>query len=230
VFAKEAFPSIPGQWQSDFGASPGANLLSALDEGQADVFGCGISCSTDLKDCDPEFIGHSLGVAEDDARRLDKPHCMTAALLTQLTSSAWSDFTGNELCTGGCHYQLASVFSSAMWRAATDSVVVGKLGAQAARKAMFQALWNAEAGGSDLPGSSSWKEIIQSCTSQLQFTLDSTQAGVSGSVLTAVLDGASDPDLKSALCSAFMDHFNLTRDQIAHCPATAQSYKECTAP
>ncbi|MBI5543144.1 MAG: hypothetical protein HY901_04605, partial [Deltaproteobacteria bacterium] len=98
-------------------------------------------------------------------------------------------------------------------------------GQSEARKQVFQALWNAQGGG----GSDSlipWRELIQNAAAdQLKFNLK-TQNGVP-SVLDAVIDGATDPKVKSALCSAFMDRFGLSKAQIGRCPVTAESYKEC---
>ena len=48
------------------------------------------------------------------------------------------------------------------------------------------------------------------------------------SVLDAVIDGATDPALKQALCSAFMDRFGLTPTDFLRCPAAAASYNECS--
>ena len=229
VHGKSPIPQIPTAWESASGATPAANLLTGLDEGQADVFGTGITCDDKFENCDVEFMGQSLPDPYLKLRRVDGLHCMTDALDKAIHENSFSEFVGGCLLEGinmGCNYELATVFSSAMWRASQDADLVNKLGASESRKQMFQALWNAEGGGDSSVALKSWRDLIDEAgLEQSLFTLESP--GGKPGVLDAVIDGASEPLLKKALCSAFMDRFNLDQSQIVHCPATAQSYKEC---
>ena len=70
VHGQQPIPTIPTQWASQVATTPGANLLAALDEGQADVFGTGVTCSDDFTNCNPVFIGDSLPSSLSEARRL----------------------------------------------------------------------------------------------------------------------------------------------------------------
>lgn len=227
VHGKQAFPQVPMSWVSEPGATPGANLLYSLDEGSADVFGTGITCTPDLVTCDPEFIGSSLASDFTDTRRVDKPHCYNLEIDGFLSVQSFSGF--QQSCAPyGCTYKLGSVFSSAVWRASTDAEVIAKLGPGEARKQVFQALWNAQGGGGGSTALVSWRELIaNAATNQLEFSLKAK--GTRPSVLDAVVEGATDPLVAKALCSAFMDRFGLTVTDFrsSRC-ATAQSYKECT--
>jgi len=232
VMGSAPLPKTPCLWENSIGATPGANLLTSLDEGSADVFGYGVTCDDAFVTCNPEFLSASLPSDYNDARRLDKPHCLDAGLWQMLKTKPYSDFI-NGCEPYGCQYMLASVFSSAMWRAASDDKVKAELGAGGAQKQMFQALWYAQGGGNGAPsGLSSWRDLITNASDdQLLFSLDSNATGT-GSVLDAVIDGATSKNLKAALCSAFLDRFNTATNgiTIAHCPVGTQSYKECTTP
>jgi hypothetical protein len=226
VFGKSPFPKIPGSWASDSGATPAANLLDALEEGASDTFGTGITCDDSFLNCDTLFMGLSMN-GEDDSRRVDKPHCMDDGLDKMLHTESNDSFTQG--CEPfGCNYQLGSVFSSAMWRASQDQALVTALGEGEARKQMFQALWNAEGGGDSSVSLTSWRELIENAgeMNQSMFRLESLDDGKPG-VLDAIIDGTDNDLLKKALCSAFLDRFGLTMDQLVRCPATAMSYGEC---
>ncbi|HEY3445929.1 MAG TPA: hypothetical protein VGK67_06160 [Myxococcales bacterium] len=219
-------PPIVKSWLGDFGATPGANLLSALEEGSADLFGVGVTCSDDLLSCDPSFMSASLPPEDGETRRIDTPQCMDEGMWNNLETETHDEFF-NRCRPYGCAYRVGSVFASAMWAAGRDAAVVGALGQTGARRQMFQALWNAQSGAGGEPGLRPWGDLMEAATIQSQFSLKKQAGSNLPTVLDAVIDGATDPTLKAALCGAFMDRFYLARSQFAHCPATAQSMNEC---
>lgn len=225
VHDAQALPRIPSEWAQLGDGAPGANLLASLEVGQADLFATGISCSDQLMLCTPDFFADSLPADFAEARRLDTVHCLGDGLWYELISRSYAEFrTG---CSPwGCHYVLGTVFASALWRATQDPALVTALGIDGARKEVFRALWNAQAPGAASGTVVTWRELVVAAEySQDAFSLKSQ--GATPSVLDAVIDGAEDPLVKTALCSAFLDRFGFSRNEIAHCPATAQSYREC---
>lgn len=223
VHGGDPLPQIPAEWQVALGATPGANLLSGLDEGLADVFGTGVTCSNDFRQCDPTFIGASLGDSYVALRRLDTPHCMSATLRSKIqaqhydTGGQGGDFV-NGCPPSGCAYELASVFSSALWRAASDTSVTASLDVAGGRKQLFETLWKAEGGTNGVAG---LKDLIANAEdNQALFT--------TAAVLDTIVRAApSDSPLRLALCSAFIDYFDLTVKDIPSCPSTAQSFGDC---
>ena len=228
VHKSHPLPPTLSSWRGNLGATPGANLVAALDEGSADIFGWGITCSSDLTTCDAEYIGESLPAEYLASRRVDQAQCMDEGMWINLEEHDYDDFT-TRCVPFGCHYTVGSVFASALWRAASDAEVVKTLGQGPARRAMFEALWNAQSGAGGSAALKSWGTMMESAASnQLDFSLRAhTTDRLVPSVLDAVIDGATDDKLKIALCSAFMDRFGLTRSDFARCPATAASYNEC---
>ncbi len=202
--------------------TPALNLYKSLDEGIADVFGTGISCSADFALCSPNFISQSLPEKLSAPRRIDEVHCMTDNLWSALQTEDLNVFTGDQ----AKHYLVGTVFAASMWRAAEDPQVVGKLGAGEARSQMFQALFKALNGGGSGIGMRQLAVGISNSLNQLNFRLDSTDTAKG--VLDVVVESAVDPDLKNALCASFMDRFGLTHQQLKSCPATTKPFTQCT--
>jgi hypothetical protein len=218
VFDAEPIPQVYQEWdQLGLLATPGLNLIKSLDEGIADVFGTGATCTDDFSVCDTAFIGDSLPGTYLDDRRVDLPHCMTPSLHDSMNSLTLQDF-------GNLIYEVGSVFSSAMWRASEDAALVSKQAEPGdAKKLMFQALYNSLG---TRGGVSSLHDLAKdSISNQTHFALASTST--TKGVLDTVVDAAGDPDLQVALCSAFMDRFDLTLSDLTSCPATAKSYGDC---
>jgi hypothetical protein len=222
------FPRPYNDWANGLllGATPGANLIASLQEGAADVFGVGTTCSDDLVTCDTAFMGSSLPAEFLDARRVDRAHCMDETLWSNLETTGYGDFTDFRVSCKpfGCHYVIGSVFASAMWAAGRDAAAVEKLGQTGARKQMFQALWNAEGGAN---GATSWGDLLDLATDQRYFSLKVQPGSQLQTVLDSVIEGAEDPTMKDALCGAFMDRFGLPRSQFKRCPPTAQPMRDC---
>ena len=218
VFDNALFPPVLLNWSSGFAETPGLNLLKSLDEGLADTFGTGVTCAADLSTCNPEFIGLSLPPPHPDARRLDKPHCMTQALQTSMLSSTGGTFTGT-----ASQYVVGTILGSSLWRAANDAAVVQKLTVGEARKQLYQGLYRSLAGGGTGTGI---RELVAAAVNdQSQFRLDTTPT--TKGVLDVFVEGMTDPLLKSSVCSAFMDRFGYSLADLKSCPATAKSYNDC---
>ncbi len=218
VFSKAALPFPYSEWGQSSSGAPGLNLLRSIDEGLADTFGTGITCSTDLSTCDATFFGESLPIALADQRRLDAVHCMTSALRTELASADATTFS-----TPGYQYLVGSVLSGALWRAANDSQVTTKLTTGGARLALFRTLFKALAGGAD--GNSGIRELIQNAAADETLFHLETSGGVQG-VLDAIAASATDATLKATLCSAFLDRFQLTASDIPTC-AGKTAFAQC---
>lgn len=218
VFNKDLLPRVLLSWQASPVGSPALNLLKSLDEGIADVFGTGITCSSDLVTCNPEFIALSLPAPHPENRRLDKPHCMTPGMKTALQSQNFGEF---QFASG--QYLVGSVLASSLWRATEDAEVVRKLSAGEARKQMFQGLYRSLAGTGGAPG---LRELVASAASDQNLLRLGTIPEAKG-VLDAIADGMTDPLLKASVCSAFLDRFGLTLQDLKSCPGTARSFNEC---
>lgn len=224
VHDRQRVPSIPSSWRSAIGASPGANLLGALEAGQADLVAVGVTCTDGFVECNPRFMEDSLPATLGAARRVDALHCMDASLKASLEQSDNAAFVAG-CAPQGCHFALGTVFASAMWRAAHDADLVAAVGAGQARKLVFQALWNAQTSGTSTT-TQGWRELVAAAEGdQAAFRLE-TRGGTQG-VLDTVLNAAP-PEVKAPLCSAFLDRFGLTPADLAGCPGGAASYGECT--
>jgi hypothetical protein len=224
VFSKAVTPFPFFEWDNgDFEASPGLNLLRSIDEGIADTFGTGITCSKDLATCDATFFGESLPLDYAQERCLDGPprcrlHCLTSSLTDKLAKLDATSFAES-----GYQYQVGSVLAGALWRAASDESVTAELTAGGARRAMFTTLYKALAGGAG--GSGGLRELAQAArTDQTRFRLDSSD-GDRG-VLDAIVASSVNATLKTALCRAFLDRFNLTASAIPSC-AGQTGFTEC---
>jgi hypothetical protein len=232
VFSKAALPFPYSEWNNgDFEASPGLNLLLSLDEGIADTFGTGITCSKDLATCDATFFGESLPLDHAQERCLEGPgcelHCLSQMARPPTDSrDSLADVLANKDATRFANlykYQVGSVLAGALWRAASDRNVTAELTAGGARRAMFTTLYKALAGGAD--GSSGLRELVQAArTDQTRFRLDSSD-GDQG-VLDAIVASSVNATLKTALCRAFLDRFNLAASAIPSCAAQT-AFTEC---
>lgn len=220
VFDRDPF-AIYETWGSDLRGTPGLNLVTALDEGIADVFGTGITCSEDLVICDLNFIGRSLPAVHNQERRVDVPHCMTQALHDSLAQLPSDQFRAD-----GLQYNVGSVLASAMWRAGEADPVVLRLGAGEARRQMFQALYRALAGSGEARGI---RELIRDAAGdQTGFHLETR--GTTQGVLDVIVQAVTDPTLKEALCRALLGRFDLKAEQLRSCDATLTPYVECPQP
>jgi len=212
VFDQSPIPFPFYEWTSDLGLStPGFNLLKSLDEGIADTFGTGITCSASFEVCDATYFSESLPVEYGEERRLDAdpPHCLSNTLKESLSGLSADTFTD-----AGYHYEIGSVLSGALWTATRDEGAQEKLGGLAgARRAMFQTLYRALAGST---GRNGLRELILAARGdQTRFRLDST-AEVTGA-LDAIVQAAGEPALKAALCGAFLGRFKYSTDAIKSC-------------
>jgi hypothetical protein len=223
VHDKETFPEADLEWNSpEPEATPGLNLLASIDEGIADLFGTGVTCSEDFSVCDPAFLALSLPSRMGTERQLDLPHCMTPPLLEHLAELNYTDFSNAAL-----EYEVGSVLASAMWRATSDGDLLQSISAEPAaafaRSLMFQTLYKAL--GSSTSSIGLRALVASHLADQANFRLDSSQ---SKGVLDTIVDAADDPILKAALCRSFLDRFGFTLDQLKSCPGSSTAYGECS--
>ncbi|HCF56781.1 MAG TPA: hypothetical protein DFS52_02130 [Myxococcales bacterium] len=215
LFDADPLPRVYEAWYSEVFATPGLNLLESLDEGFADLFGTGITCSSSFSTCDTGFMAHSVPDKLASARRVDGIHCLSDALgkaLSNQDSKSFSD-AGNE-------YLVGSVLASSLWRAAEDSAVVEKLTPGEARRQVFEGAFKSLG-----EGSSGIRGLVANATNrQPDFRLES---GAVTGVLEIIVASMTDPMLQSAVCSAFADRFNMPLERIKGCPATAAPFTDC---
>ncbi len=193
VYGGEASPQIFIDWGVGTGTpTPALNLLKALDEGFADFNGTGVTCGPNFDHCDPDFIAKSIPGA-GPARTLSGVHCYDTTLASELNSQDLDTFTN-----ASHQYEVGSVLSSAMWRAANDTKVVNALGQAGAVRAAMQTLYNSFDDSGSALGLKQILIQLDANNSPSLFTIDYQVANM-------VVAHATDPVLGTALCSAFMD-------------------------
>ncbi|MGI5864550.1 MAG: hypothetical protein ACOX6T_21220 [Myxococcales bacterium] len=216
LFDADPLPRVFEAWYSDVFPTPGLNLLKSIDEGFADLFGTGVTCSSSFLTCDTGFMAHSVPDNIASSRRIDGIHCMSKELSDALNSQTTESFTdaSNE-------YRIGSVFASSLWRAAEDTTVVQKLTLGEARRQVFEGAFKALG-----EGSSGIRGLIANATNlQSNFRLDSGAAA--RGVLDVIVESMTDPALKSAVCSAFADRFDMPLRWMPSCPETAAPFTDC---
>ncbi len=214
--------SLINDW-APYSATPGLNLLSALDEGFADLMGTGVTCGPAWDRCDTRFVAASIDQIKL-TRDIDGIHCMDQAMWDAQRYESAAGYRDS-----GKQYFLGTVFASSAWRGARGNVAPPEQPPAAAAKAVMQAAYNVMSTGSKvIPGLS---ELIERWRSnQSKFRLESDLSNGVVGVLDAFVQQLQDPLLKANVCSALLDRFNkvLTDDsKIPSCPSTAQRYKEC---
>ncbi len=225
----KTYPPIYNKWTPKNEYTPGFNVVQSLEEGSADFYGVGVMCSSDLENCEPQFVGHSLPNILNSARRLDGIHCWKKTKTDNIhrdlvLKTNYTDF--KELCEPyGCLYEIGTVFASSLWKAASNPQLVRQEGSKGkARKLVYSTLWRAQ--GDNTSGAKSWRELIALAESQSEFSF--WTQGTVPSVLDAVVNAAGNNRiLKLALCGAFIDRFRLDPTEITSCPTDALSNNEC---
>jgi hypothetical protein len=194
VFGRAVSPPVYDTFGAGSGtASPAANLLKSLDEGFADFFGTGVTCGAAFDHCDPNFLSPSVASVAAD-RDLSGKHCLDQTLNTHLRTDPLDTFVA-----GSFQYEVGTVLSSAMWRAANDGKVVAALGAKTAIQKSMQTLYaSLDDADASNPGLNQILQQLKGANRPDLFTIDYTVADM-------VVRHAADPALGTALCSAFMD-------------------------
>jgi hypothetical protein len=193
---------------SNAGASPGANLVKALDEGLADLHGYGVTCKS-TAGCDPRFMRTSFDDKQSNDRDLSKSdRCMDAFLLDQLNNTPLSSFTGQ-----GLEYKLGSIIASALYQAGEGT---------GQRDVLLRAIVSAYSDEST--GNPGLQQLITvSLGDQTQFNTTSVAA--------VLINHITDTPLKTAVCNELIDHLQIPAANLVGpglpCPAAAQGGSTC---
>lgn len=213
MFEGQALPLIYPAFGSNGGAAAPANLLKSVDEGFADFLGMGVACGDDFTSCDTNFIGASISSVAT-ARELAGKHCLDQTLFSQMQTLPFSEFTSR-----GLHYPVGTVFSSALWRAATDPSTVAALGAAKAIERTMKAVYDSvDDTNQNNPGLH--QALIQLKQNPAAFTAETV-------VADTLVRHAGDPVLATAMCSALMDRLgalpNSSTDPASNCATKCTS-------
>jgi hypothetical protein len=210
VFNRLAYKgaSIPeglGLWSGGNG-NMAVNVLRSYDEGLADYHAFGTTCRADTG-CSTRFLAPSLGddLAETAARDLALPdRCLTADLKRDLEQMTAEEFMGR-----GKQYQVGTVLATALYQA----------GQRTSKTALLQrSVIAAYANGSNAtPG---FQQLIsQKLQTPDQFTF--------ALLANAILQNIPDASLREAVCSEFMDHLKIVRDELPACPPSTVGGTTC---
>jgi hypothetical protein len=194
-------------WGS-LGASSGANLIKALDEGLADYHGYGVTCRS-ATGCDPRFFRTSFDDKLSNDRDLAKAdRCMDQFLRDQLRDAPLSSFSGQ-----GLEYKLGSIIASALYQAGEST---------GQREVLMRAIVSAYSDETaNNPGLKQLITIAQN--NQQNFNLTSVSA--------VLINHVTDVPLKTALCNELIDHLQVPAADLVGpgkpCPAAAQGGNTC---
>lgn len=207
VYGKRRLPDPIVVWGSQ-GASPGANLIKALDEGLADYHGYGVTCKS-ATGCDPRFFRTSFDDKLSNDRDLAKAdRCMDTFLRDQLQNAPLSTFSGQ-----GLEYKLGTIIASALYQAGEST---------GQREVLMRAIVSAYSDEtSNNPGLQ--QLINNNLNSQQNFNLISVSA--------VLINHVTDVPLKTALCNELIDHLQVPAAELVGpgkpCPAAAQGGNTC---
>jgi hypothetical protein len=207
VYGKRRLPDPIVVWGS-LGASSGANLIKALDEGLADYHGYGVTCRS-ATGCDPRFFRTSFDDKLSNDRDLAKAdRCMDQFLRDQLRDAPLSSFSGQ-----GLEYKLGSIIASALYQAGEST---------GQREVLMRAIVSAYSDETaNNPGLKQLITIAQN--NQQNFNLTSVSA--------VLINHVTDVPLKTALCNELIDHLQVPAADLVGpgkpCPAAAQGGNTC---
>ncbi|MFL5350182.1 MAG: hypothetical protein ACJ8AT_35860 [Hyalangium sp.] len=189
-------------------ASPGANLIKALDEGLADLHGYGVTCHT-ATGCDPRFLRTSFDDKLSNDRDLSKTdRCMDIFLRDQLNNAPLAQFSGQ-----GLEYKLGSILASALYQAGEGT---------GQRDVLLRAI--VASYSDETANNPGLKQLITlSQNDQTNFNLVS--------VSSVIINHITDKPLKTAVCNEIIDHLQVPAAQLVGpglpCPAAAQGGTTC---
>jgi hypothetical protein len=207
VYGKRRLPDPIVVWGSQ-GASSGANLIKALDEGLADYHGYGVTCRS-ATGCDPRFFRTSFDDKLSNDRDLSKAdRCMDQFLRDQLRDAPLSAFSGQ-----GLEYKLGSIIASALYQAGEST---------GQREVLMRAIVSAYSDETaNNPGLRQLITLAQN--NQQNFNLTSVSA--------VLINHVTDVPLKTALCNELIDHLQVPAADLVGpgkpCPAAAQGGNTC---
>lgn len=190
------------------GATPGINILAALNEGLADFHAISESCRTAQEGgfgCDPRFLEDSLGKETADARdvSLESRMCLSEAQWNALHNENYADYTGR-----GAQYEVGTIIASVLWQAGQNT---GQQ--QALERAVLDAYSDPDLNSPGLA------ELVQeNLGDQTQFTL--------AEALNSIIVHVPDVTLQVALCGEILDHLGIARS-VLRCPDQAVAGETC---
>ncbi|ADO73258.1 hypothetical protein [Stigmatella aurantiaca] len=203
VYAGSALPYQIAVWGGS-PASPGANLVKALDEGLADYHAFGTTCAS-ATGCDTRFFSTSFGEKLSNDRDLSKPdRCMDTLLRDDLNTLNVSAFDP---------YKLGSIIASALYQAGQSTGQHAQL-----QRALVDAYSDES---SNKPGLAQLSRVARD--NQANFNLTSTSA--------VLINHIADIPLKTAVCNELIDHLQIPASTLVGpglpCPPTAQGGTTC---
>lgn len=209
AYAGQSVPQPFNEWSGLF-QTPGLNLLKSIDEGLADYHAVGASCQS-AYGCDPRFLAASFDASGTnsivDQRDMSLANkCMTEALWTQ-----YQTYDVDTFSSAGVQYLLGTVFASALYHAGESQGPASRVELERAVLATYTDTTPATPGIREL--------ITKYLTTPTGFTL--------GVVANAFVQHVTDTPLKVELCNQFMDHLQISRDEMPDCPASASGGTTC---
>ncbi|HYH95221.1 hypothetical protein [Hyalangium sp.] len=208
VYGSRRLPPPILEWGA-VGASPGANLIKALDEGLADYHGYGVTCKS-ATGCDSRFFRTSFDDNLSNDRDLAKTdRCVDAFMRDQLNNAALGTFSAQ-----GLEYKLGSILASALYQAGEST---------GQREVLMRAIISAYS--DETANNPGLKQLVTlSQNNQQNFNLTSVAA--------VFIKHVTDVPLKTALCNELIDHLQIPAASLVGpglpCPAAAQGGNTCT--
>lgn len=186
------------------GASAGANLLKAADEGFADYHAYGASC-LGPGGCNPNFLSASLPSTYADPRDFSRAdRCLSSAQREALEAMTFEAYNAS-----GGPYVVGTVLAAALYQAGEKS---------GQRQDIQRALLAAYANG--VPDKPGLKETIVSLANRGNLLRLETLAGVLASQV-------EDSQTRKLLCSELLGRLKLRLLDVPQCPAASAPVPDC---
>ncbi|MEN9797918.1 MAG: hypothetical protein RL653_1614 [Pseudomonadota bacterium] len=203
VFDGASIPAPLVTWPLG-GASAGANLLKAADEGFADYHAYGASC-IGPGGCNPNFLASSVPATFSEPRDFSRAdRCLTSAQRESLEAMPFDSYNAS-----GGTYVVGTVLAAALYQAGEKS---------GQRQEIQRALLAAYANGApDKPG---LKETIVSLANRGNLLRLETLAGVLASQV-------EDTQTKKLLCNELLGRLKLRLADVPQCPAASTPVPDC---
>ncbi|MBX5482871.1 MAG: hypothetical protein IRZ16_13675 [Myxococcaceae bacterium] len=197
VYGGQAVPQGLTIWAQSGVATPAANLLKALDEGFADFHALAQSCRTKFG-CDTRGAESSFDAATADARDMAKnDKCLDATMNNMLAGANINDFVA-----GGYHYEVGTVFASALYHAGNSPDDWALL-------------------------SKSLLTVYPELKAEIDGNLQTPENFTPTKVVDVVLGGVTSTELQTRVCGEFLGRLKIPREELTHCPAQAQVTGDC---
>jgi hypothetical protein len=205
VYKGLSVPDPFAKW-AGYAITPQVNALKALDEGLGDYHAYGASCSGQFG-CNSRFIAPSITENEADSRDFAKgTWCMSTGLRNSLNNTSVGVFSGQ-----GLEYNVGTLIAASFHAAAGGNT--------ARREALQKAVLSTYSDSN--PSTPGLAQIISN-------NLSTPESITFATFLNAFLQHVVDSDLRRDLCSQFLDHLQIPRDQLPDCPASASNPSSCS--